>query len=219
MEIHEKQCVRCAEINPPDANFCSLCGGDMFQDVSPGQTPVLRQPGMAPFDPAVRLSFSRVALLTAASFGFYQYWWFYVTWKQLAPVTMAGHRPVWHALAMLVPIYNLFRIHKHIAVIKELSGSPTLSPRLVVALTIGITALGLASLGIDNAAILFVIALTGLAVTAFIVGWAQSALNQYWRARMGAGLQNAPIGTGELALVSLGILLWLLQLLLLFTPE
>ena len=106
---------------------------------------------------------------------------------------MAGHRPVWHALAMLVPIYNLFRIHKHIAVIKELSGSPTLSPRLVVALTIGITALGLASLGIDNAAILFVIALTGLAVTAFIVGWAQSALNQYWRARMGQGCRTRPL--------------------------
>ena len=218
MEIHEKQCVRCAEINPADANFCSLCGGDVFQDVSPGQAPVLRQPGMAPPDPAVRLSFNRVVLLTIASLGVYQYWWFYITWKQLAPVTMAGHRPVWHALAMLVPIYNFFRLHKHIAVIKEASGSPTLSPRLVVALTIGSTALVLASLRIDNAAILFVIVLTGLAVTTFIVGWAQSALNQYWHARIGAGLRNTPIGTGELTLVSLGLLLWLLQLLLLFTP-
>ena len=48
MEIHEKQCVRCAEINPADANFCSLCGGDVFQDVSPGQAPVCASPAWRP---------------------------------------------------------------------------------------------------------------------------------------------------------------------------
>ena len=68
--------------------------------------------------------------MTALSFGLYIAYWFYLTWKQLQPQTRKEHYPVWHALTLFVPIYSLFRLHRHMTVIRELSLGVGLTPSL-----------------------------------------------------------------------------------------
>ena len=69
--------------------------------------------------PALRLSVGRVALLTVMSSGLYLFYWFYLTWKQLQTESSETHYPVWHALTLMVPIYGLFRMHRHVSLINE----------------------------------------------------------------------------------------------------
>ena len=49
------------------------------------------------------------------------FWWFYITWKQHQPETGDQHYTIWHALTLSVPIYNLFKVHRHVSVINELA--------------------------------------------------------------------------------------------------
>ena len=205
----EKQCVRCGEANPGEANFCSSCGGSAFRDVPPGLAQRLEWSGVAPASPALRLSTGRVVGLSVLSFGFYFLWWFYITWKQLASETGDDHRPVWHALSLFVPIYGLFRLHRHMSVIKELSMATSLSPGAVVVVTMVSGALGFYSaIRIDDPTAVLVIDMISLAFTTFVVAWAQGALNQHWHTKLGPALQDARIGVGEVVIVILGLLAW-----------
>ena len=122
---------------PADSRFCAQCGATESQDESmPWHAFFARPADKAPSD-AVYLSLGRMLGLTAVTFGLYQVYWLYVTWKQLASETEDAHYPLWHTLAILfVPIYGLFRLHKHVAVITKLARAQgvdtTLSPLLAV---------------------------------------------------------------------------------------
>ena len=103
------------------------------------------------------------------SVSLYFFCWFYITWKQLATEIGGDHHPVWHALSLFVPIYNLFRIHKHMSVIKNLSIATSFSPGAIVVLTMASGALDWNSITVDDTAIVLVMGFVSTALTTFVV--------------------------------------------------
>ena len=118
---------------------------------------------------------------------------------------------MWHALSFFIPVYQLFRVHKHIRVIQEISQrvgiDTSLAPGLAVALVALYWLVSLTSLGVENPAALLVIRLA--LITTVIVG-AQATLNRYWSSTKGDALRSVPIGRGEVGfiVVVLFIQLW-----------
>ena len=154
----------------------------------------------------------RVVILSIISFGLYLFWWFYITWKQLARETGEEHFPVWHALSLFVPIYGLFRIHKHMSIIKDLAvraGLDTsLSPGIVVVLAILSNALDWASFTTTDVGALVTLGVISVVLSTTIVAWAQATLNRYWAVRTGDALREARLGVGEVILTIFGLLAW-----------
>jgi hypothetical protein len=82
-----------------------------------------------------------VALLEFLSENLYELWWFWRSWWELQRERKdPSMRPVWHALAMYVPIYGLFRLHAHYRVLNETAAAAgatdRVSPGLMVVLAI-----------------------------------------------------------------------------------
>jgi hypothetical protein len=135
-----------------------------------------------------------VAALVFASFALYSYWWFGRTWWQIKQEDGdRGKRPVWHALAMVVPIYQLFRFHAHMRAIVAIAATPearaALSPGtmtlawIVVNVLAGVTAVVPAPIWVSILAI---------ALGAALIGYAQSGLNAAWLSQPG-GARRARI--------------------------
>ena len=210
----DRQCVSCGELSPGNSNFCSSCGASEFRDVPPGLYARLATTPAAAVMSAVRLNLGRVLLVSVLSAGLYLFYWFYLTWKQLDSETTDEHHPVWHALTLVVPIYGLFRMHRHVAVIKELAVgaelATSLSPGLAVVLLLISNVLGWSSLRITEPVVLMVLGLLSTALTTALVVVAQGGLNEYWEKVRGADLQNARIGVGEVVFVLLGLVVWVL---------
>jgi hypothetical protein len=195
------------------ANFCPQCRQIEFQELSPES--VARMASSEPLAvPAyLRLEASRLVIASILSGGLYIFFWLYITWKQLAQETHDVHFPVWHALTWTVPVYQVFRLHRHSTVIQGLAvqaGVPTtLDARTVVALALASFGLGLVSLLTVNAALATILGLLGIAVTTTIIVWNQGALNAYWVTRHGDQLRAAPMSGVERGIVLLGVLVWI----------
>ena len=90
---------------------------------------------------------TRVVLLTLLSAGLYIFYWMYVTWRHYREHTGDIAYPIFHALTLLVPVYNFFRLHAHIRVYQELMearGVPTtLNPVRAVMMYFGVFLLGM----------------------------------------------------------------------------
>ena len=194
-----RYCASCGTENTAGGDFCASCGASL--------TTVSRVARTS----AVRLSLARVLAVTALSFGLYFFYWFYLTWKQLQPETRGVHYPVWHALTLSVPIYNLFRIHRHMTVITQLSLGAGLTPSLsaggAVILYTVTYGLGFVSLGMDDLVTLILLSVLSVALTTALLVWAQGSLNRYWETVHGQDLQEARIGVGEVIFVLVGLLL------------
>ena len=209
----EKQCTNCEQLNSDENNFCSSCGFNEFREV-PAQLAgrLAGRPEITPSS-AVRISIERVVLLTVLSSGLYLFYWFYLTWKQLASETGDEHRPVWHALTLFIPIYNLFRMHAHVRVIGELAErrniQVSLSPVVAVILLFVGNALSFSSFGVDKYIVLIVMSIIAVMLTTVLVTSLQSDLNRYWEARWPNELSYARIGVGEIIFVVLGIIAWI----------
>ena len=198
----DKLCRRCGALNTAQANFCSSCGVQEFTEVPPEQTQSL-----------LRLSMGRVVLVSVVTSGLYFFYWFYLTWKHLESETGEVHYPVWHTLTLFVPIYGLFRLHRHVSVIQGLAlgaeVETSLSPNLAVVLVALNWMLGLGAARVESLAALVLLNAIGLALTTTVVAWSQDSLNRYWGRAKEASLQDVPVGPGEVALILLGILIWI----------
>lgn len=89
---------------------CDICYQDVERAIDHVDSPCL-------------ISISRVVLLTLLSSGLYVFWWFYITWKQYREHMGVIAYPVWHSLALLVPIYSFFRVYAHAVTYRRLLGS------------------------------------------------------------------------------------------------
>ena len=108
--MSDKLCTGCGEQNPAQANFCSSCGAQEFAEAAP-----------KPTRNVLRLSMGRIVLLSVVTSGLYIFYWLYLTWKHLQSETEDVHYPVWHGLTLFVPVYGLFRLHRHVSVIQGLA--------------------------------------------------------------------------------------------------
>lgn len=165
-----------------------------------------------PSDSELLLNPGRVLVLCVLSTGLYVLFWSYYTWKQLQSVTGEKHFPVWHALTLFVPVYGLFRLHRHLSIISDLAvkaGSSSLSPWAGVTLILLSNVLAYGSLGItDVAATLVLTAIsTGLVTTALF--FAQDGLNQVWLAHNRAAVEKQGVHWAEIVLTGIGLVGWL----------
>ena len=166
-------------------------------------------------------------LLSAISGGLYLVYWFFFTWKQYRDHTGVAVYPVWHALALLVPIYGLFRTYAHMRTYRRLlttSQMPTTIspwPAVLMALLVGLRPLGAFELvqlldGPPTADMVFwgfAAASMSAALVCWTVGFAQVDINSYWKALSpGTDQRFARIGLGEVLITAVGVL-WFLGLL------
>ena len=216
VEAAARACPMCASRHPDTDRFCTLCGYQLLEE------PPIQQGGGYPYiiggerSDALLLSSTRLIALSVLSLGLYFYYWVYLTWKHLQPETEQVHYPVWHALSLFVPVYGLFRIHKHVSVIRDLavkSGVETsLSPDLVFVLMLLNTILGLAPLALGNSVSILslFIGVMGLVIATTVIVWAQAPLNGHWVKSRSDTLSNLPVSPWEIAVVLLGLAWYLI---------
>lgn len=216
----DKLCANCGEINSTASQFCSNCGVSEFNEVPPGLRDRLGDGVGSTRSSAVIVSGNRVVLASVLSGGLYLLYWFYITWKQLSRETENTHYPVWHALTLLVPIYGLFRMHAHVRLINELAFrhriAETFGPSLAVVLLVLSNVLDWASIGVTNYFATVLITAISTALVTMLMKMAQEVLNLYWgKALSPSSVRYARIGVGELIIVIIGIIRWIL----LFIPR
>lgn len=102
--MQPRYCSQCGRELQAIDKFCGSCGA------AAGDVPLRNL-----------ISTRRIALLTVLSGGLYIFYWFYITWKQYHDHFKADDNayPVWHALALLVPVYGAFRTHAHMRAYRD----------------------------------------------------------------------------------------------------
>ena len=181
------------------------------------------------------ISLQRVLLMTALSYGLYLFYWFYITWKQFRDHTQADAYPVWHALTLLVPFYNLFQIHAHMRSLKALmlnaNLSSSISPGWAVLLVlvsgvlesisfqIGGGYTEFATLTQGMAILVAFLEIIAIALVSGLLFHVQGNLNRYWDGLTNGGVTSARIGVGEVTFGIIGALLWLNTLANIFTES
>ena len=145
------------------------------------------------------------------SSSFYILYWFYLTWKQLKEATGNPHRPVWHALALLVPIYAWFVVYGHLKTIKGLQDKAEIKPSLniggLLAIYVIANVLAFQTIMYEGTAVLILDIISVILMTVFLVV-AQNNLNRYWEHVKGSQLSEARVGIGEVVFVILGLFYW-----------
>lgn len=171
------------------------------------------------------LSTPRIFALSLISFGLYLFYWVYRTWDQYREHTGANVYPVWHALAMLVPIYGWFRFYAHCKAYRDLMeerGVPhdlKMAPILVILIIATAawspvptqwlnTYWGEDGISVIIDLILDVGSLVGMLVATVMVCRVQANFNRYWAAVDGELANRARLGRGAMVLAALGVILW-----------
>jgi hypothetical protein len=137
-----------------------------------------------------KFSLGRAWGLSLLSFGFWGFYWFHTTRKQVDS-ELGGQRDdaTLHTLGLLVPVLNFFVIYWLWRDISELRGRAGLERFPEVGYVVG---------AIFLAPVFYSIVL--------------SKLNEYWDRRAGGVAPSAPSTGGEKALVAVGALFWVLWL-------
>ena len=209
-EFASNYCPDCGAPVAEGQNFCSACGTGI-QNGAPLGYPI---------------SSSRIIFLTIISFGVYLFYWHYLTWRHYRDHTRNNVYPIWHALALLVPIYGLFRIHAHMRAFNELMSSAGLLSSIAAG---WVVTLLLAAGIIDNVAanltggfgfsdytdysfgaaltaeILYAISLT---MIAGVLLHSQSNLNLYWASLEDVRITASKVRVGEIVCSIMGVLAW-----------
>lgn len=204
-----------AEVRSSDA-FCFTCGRPLeIRSQSPAQN-ATASPEVT--EMKVILSPARVVVVGILSYGFYFFYWSYLTWKHYRDHTKTENYPVWHALALFVPVYCLFRMHAHIRSFKELMTNAGLasgpSPNLGVGLFMISNVLGGISLlftmgGEPTRGAALVLNVLSTVSIIWLPLYVQNNLNRYWKNLKNARATNARLGVGEVITCLFGILIWI----------
>ena len=200
-------CTSCGTEVLADARFCQSCGS------------ALATPALARVE-RYRISPNRIVVMSILSWSFYLFYWMYLTWKHYRDHTREVAYPVWHAMAVGVPIYGYFRAHAHARSFKELMTDAgvetTINPGRVVFWVVVYSGLAfienqsLFSSEISQGAA-FVITMIDIISVVIVIGILQHLqrnLNQYWDSVAGSPVANARIGVGEVIIAVLGVLAW-----------
>ncbi len=217
-----RACPKCGAQSQSRANFCTSCGAGLpagfdiephQADETPVDTPTASVSGY-------RISPDRIVVMSILSWGFYLFYWFYLTWKQYRDYTQSVAYPVWHATAIgAVPIYSLFRVHAHMRTFRELMLQAgltcSISAGAAVYLMIGIFVLNGAAFAVAEfrtpyqaALIMFMIDIGSVSVVILLLYNVQKNLNRYWRELSAGPHFSTRPSVGEVVLAVIGILLW-----------
>ena len=225
-------CPACGAAAEPADRYCPHCGKSRQPELPAGAAPHdygSRYAGAPPQGPGAAaeskiIPLERVALLVAATYGFYLFYWYYLTWRQYRDHTGERAYPICHTITLLIPIYAWFRMYHHGQVCQRLErqagdGIDTVIPILPVLLF-------LFSAGVINIVDLFLdadwplppgrlfaawlLALGYIALHYFLIRHLQQALNHYWRSIEPPGLApKTGLAVMEIILMLPGALGWL----------
>jgi hypothetical protein len=161
----------------------------------------------------VKLGKNRVIIDCILSCGFYWIYWVYLTWKQIMKSDSSSrYYPVWHTLALLVPIYGLFVMYRHFKKIKELEDAieteHPVSPGSALGLLILASIFWSISARVPNLIATLILDIIGIAIIMMVLVSVQGNLNRYWEHVLGKEPGEARIGIGEVIIVLLGLLVW-----------
>ena len=205
-------CPQCGWANPEGLKYCTACGAFRKDGIVVSPSATLDVGVDKDMAPQLMIGMPRVIALSILVSGPYLIYWLYVTWKQLQSETKDIHYPLWHALTLLVPIYGLFRLYRHMDVISGLAsraGLPTFNPGMAVVL-IGLNMLmGFSSTGTVDLLWVLVLKLISLSLVATNIVWGQKALNAYWHHVRGLNVGYLPVGRIEAILAVIGAVIWL----------
>ena len=200
--MDEKVCAVCSQVNQADANFCTNCRGQTFVQAPPGSGEHGTGRPLLVEGYALQISIARIIVLTIVTSGVYVLYWLYKTWQQLQSETNDLHYPFWHAATMFVPIYGLFRIHRHLSVIQDLAQKRGVEPLMPPALGVTLMALYwliiLVSGNLESLAGFYVLGLIGLALITTLIVRAQQTLNAFWASLHGSRAVRLPLGGDEI---------------------
>ncbi len=254
-------CPRCGAQYAPEHRFCGSCGSEVRVPARTNPPPAQPAPTERPshsseeldrlvgarYDPSPRadgaparevddatpfyIPTNRVILLTALSSGLYIFYWMYVTWRHYREYTGEPAFPIFHALSLVVPVYQFFRLHAHMRVYQELMdarGVPsTLSPIRTVLIYLGVVLLGLVSFMLPTEGTLttsqqagYVAINIGQTVLLVWILWhAQTNLNRLWQHYLGARLGLMPLAPAEVIITALGCVFgWGMLVVMLIDP-
>tara|TARA_B100000315_G_scaffold37613_1_gene32231 strand:+ start:904 stop:1614 length:711 start_codon:yes stop_codon:yes gene_type:complete len=218
-------CVNCGTRTDPSDNYCGTCGNGL--QVGPVVAAAVADPAAAPASRTLpyAIPLRRVLIMSALSYGLYLFYWFYLTWKQYRDHTQTEAYPVWHALTLMVPGYNLFRAHAHMRSFKGLmlnAGlASTISAGSGVVLVLILIVLGVVSFQLaggsggdgditqKTAVAIAVLNVISVITVAGLLIQVQGNLNRYWRKVANVQLANARIGVGEVGFGLIGGVSWL----------
>ena len=252
-------CQRCGSGHAPGHRFCGTCGAELHatgatpaaaEEIdrlagapyvpdthigTPSGAPVVTDPAYAtPRDDAFPYYIppGRIVVLTVLSSGLYIFYWMYATWRQYREHTGETAYPIMHALSLLVPVYQFFRLHAHMRVYQEMMeqrGVPTtLSPVRIVLIYFGVVLLGMVSfilpaegpLSTSQQAAYVAINLGQVALLSWILSHAQTNINRFWQHRLGIRLGWMPLSLPEITVVAVGLILgWGMLAILLIDPS
>lgn len=199
--MEEKDCAKCGEVNPADANDSIGCTN---QTSVPPPEPAESAPGQPLLTEgyALRISTVRIVVLSIVTSGVYILYWLYRTWKQLQPETGDVHYPIWHAATLFVPVYGLFRLHRHLSVIQELAQKREVESLMPPALGVVVMSLywllALVSGNQQDPMAILLLSIIGLALVTTLMVRAQKTLNTYWTSLHGSRAVRVPLGMEEI---------------------
>ena len=195
--------------------FCSNCGTQILGEArfcqSCGQ-PLQRALGY-------RLSPKRIVVMSILPWSLYLFYWFYLTWKHHRDHTGEQVYPVWHAMAIGVPIYGYFRVHAHARSYKELMTDAGVETTISAGGAVFWVIVFSVLTGIENsllfdeitggvALVLTVIDILSVVIVAGSLLHLHGNINRYWNSLAGSPVPSARIGVGEVVLAILGVLAW-----------
>lgn len=201
----EKICTGCGQLNQTHANYCSSCGAQEFAEATAEQPQGISQGQGTAANVAMRISMPRILVLSVVTSGAYILYWLYLTWKHLKDETGEIHYPVWHALTWFIPVYGLFRLHKHVGVIQAVAQRAgvevSITPRLAVTMGALDWVMVMVSGGVQSWGIFVALSLIRLVLITTVMVWSQATLNRYWSSTKGEVLKNVPIVREEVIFV------------------
>jgi hypothetical protein len=143
-------------------------------------------------------------VLTVLSLGIYLPLWLGFTWAELRRETGDQRmQPLGHALSVFIPVYGYWQVYRHFALIEsglERVGAKTRVDPFSAMIGVVLWSLTFLHYSIDP---IFVAldAIELLAATAVVV-YGQRALNDFWRTRTGASVEERVLATDWVAMAA-----------------
>jgi hypothetical protein len=160
-----------------------------------------------------------VAALIWSSFGLYLIVWIGLNWAELKRERRDENMyPVWHALAMIVPIYSYFRFHANFRVINGLLSETRSDHRArpIIAVFTFILASGLMTVPIETIELMTANLVAALGAISWVAYHGQSSMNAYWDAKPDRTV-SVEVKLWERMLIGFGAGLWFLMIMGLLT--
>ena len=172
----------------------------------------------------------RLVLLSVVTFGVYEIYWFYRTWKHMRDYEKKNISPGWRTAALSVPVYNIVLIYRQFKDIRDSAqeagcpafSSPGLQTFIFVMVSLLLIVLSLYELKVSDTSMLFFLTLLIIAVNAATVlplAVVQNTRNNFWKKQQPELNMRTSFSRGEITLLVLGGLYWLMTFGALFAPQ